>query len=275
MSEADVAVNTQETETQLQEIQPVVVGKGKKKGSTDLLISIAQEVESLTKTKALHLAVDLATNIEVNYFKLGGVLKLISENSWFEGHDDFDQYVSKVFGFESRKARYLMGIYTELVEKQIPWEKVAHLGWTKLKDLAPFLTLENVDEWVEKVQNLSFKEMRTLLKGDTSDTEGTSKTTSDSHKKNFVLKSDQLEVVNSALAKAKGELGTEYDSVALENICAGYVGGVVGGASVATTVTPENLTEVMKSMGWEASITLWAEVFPEIDITVAEKANNT
>ena len=31
----------------------------------------------------------------------------------------------------------------------MPWEKVKNIGWTKLKDLAPVLTKENVDSWVK------------------------------------------------------------------------------------------------------------------------------
>ena len=57
-------------------------------------------------------------------------------------------------GSQGRKARYLISIYDNLVTKMIPWEKVSHLGWTKLKDLAPVLTPENVDEWVAKAEKL-------------------------------------------------------------------------------------------------------------------------
>ena len=157
------------------------------------------------------------------------MLKLINDNSWFEGFDYFDDFVYEKYGFQGRKARYLISIYDNLVTKMIPWDKVSHLGWTKLKDLAPIITPENVDEWVAKAEKLTVVELQAAIKalkpeeGD----EKTAKTTDEVVKMTFKLKPDQAEAVTQALAKAKGELHTEYDTVALENICAGYVGGTV------------------------------------------------
>jgi hypothetical protein len=262
-------------ETQVQE-QPATttVGKPKKKAvGANLLIDIASEVEGLTKPKALHLADALAVQIDQDYFKMGGVLRLIHDNSWFEGFEDFDQFVMNKYGFQGRKARYLMGIYTELVTKQIEWSKVSILGWTKLKDLAPVLTIENTDEWVAKVKDLTYLEMMAVLKSTNGSSEASSKTKSDSHPFKVALKEDQMEIVQSALAKAKGEIGTDYDSVALENICAGYVGGVVGGAPTGAIVNGStDLESLFKSVGWEAVLTAFGEVFPDINITVDEPA---
>jgi hypothetical protein len=124
MSEAEGAVATEaKSET-------AVIGKKKVEKTGNLILDIAHEVETLTKTKALNEADRLAENIEVNYFKLGGILKLINDNSWFEGFEAFDDFVEEKYGFASRKARYLISIYENLVTKMIPWEKVSHLGWT-------------------------------------------------------------------------------------------------------------------------------------------------
>lgn len=255
---------TEDTGAQVQETATTAVGKAKAKTKTsgNLLLDIATEVEGLSKTKALNLADNLAEHIEEDYFRLGGVLKLISENSWFEGYDSFDLFVYEKYGFQGRKARYLIMIYTELVTKQIPWEKVGHLGWTKLKELAPVLTLENVDEWVAKATPVTVIELIAMLKAKLDPTgEQSGKTSDDVTVLKFKLKADQLEAVQAALAKAKGEIGTEYDNVALENICAGYVGGVVTGAQT-------DLKSVIKGAGWEAVLTMFGEVFPDIDITV-------
>lgn len=246
---------------------PETVAVGKKsnaKGTGNLIADVASEVEGLTKTKALNEAVRLAENIESNYFKLGGVLKIIYDNSWFEGFETFGLFVFEKFGFQERKAKYLMEIYTELVTKQIPWEKVHHLGWTKLKDLARVLTLENVDEWVAKAEKVTVVELQAMLKASTPG-EGTvsEKTKDDVTVLKFKLKADQLETVNSALNKAKAELGTEYDNVALENVMAGYLGGSVSAASGGAS-----LADQMKAVGWEAVLEQFGELFPEIDLTV-------
>lgn len=241
------------------------IGKKKVEKTGNLILDIAHEVEGLTKTKALNEAERLAENIEVNYFKLGGILKLINDNSWFESFPNFDAFVNEKYGFQGRKARYLIAIYDNLVTKQIPWEKVSHLGWTKLKDLAQVLTPENVDEWVAKAEKVTVAELQALLKAGEGGEEGekTQKTSDDLVKMAFKFKADQAEIVTQALAKAKGELHTDFDTVALENICAGYVGGTTEAHK------PFNLDEVIQTTGFEPLLKRIAELFPMYDITVA------
>jgi len=244
--------------------ETTTIGKKKVEKTGNLILDIAHEVESLTKTKALNMAENLAENIEVNYFKLGGVLKLINDNSWFEGFDYFDDFVYERYGFQGRKARYLVSIYDNLVTKQIPWDKVSHLGWTKLKDLAPIITPETVDEWVAKAEKVTVVELQALIKASKPSEEGdkTAKTTDEVVKITFKLKPDQAEAVTQALAKAKGELHTEYDTVALENICAGYLGGT------SVVHKPFDLDEVIQTTGFEPLLNRVAQLFPAYDIEV-------
>jgi hypothetical protein len=245
--------------TQVQE--PVIATKAKK--AVNVIGDIAQEVEGLTKTKALNEANRLADTIDQSFFKLGGVLKVIHDNHWYEGYESFADYVSARFEFQERKAKYLMQIYDDLVVKQIPYEKVHHLGWTKLIFLSRVLTLSNVDEWVAKAENLTVAQLRQILAGDQQAATGTTpaKTTSDTTKMTFTLKADQVETVQSALNKVKAELGTEFDSVGLENICLGYLGGSISMA------TPD-LAATMQSLGWKQVLTVFGTVYPDIDISI-------
>lgn len=252
--------NVQEVVVEEDQEQKMVTKKAKATG--DMIADVAAEIETLTKTKALNLAASLSENIEANYFKLGGVLKVISDQGWFEGFESFDVFVAEKFGFQSRKARYLMQIYTDLVTKQIPWEKVHHLGWTKLKDLAPILTLENIDEWVAKADGVTVLELQAMLKAKHGEDKG-EKTTDEIVTLKYKVKNDQAETISHALAKAKGELQTEYDTVALENICALYLSGNVG--SVAPTA---DLKTAMAGAGWEQALTIFGELYPSIDLAV-------
>ena len=255
----------EETVVEQPKAETTTIGKKKVEKTGNLILDIAHEVEGLTKTKALNEAERLAENIEVNYFKLGGVLKLINDNSWFEGFSSFDDFVYEKYGFQGRKARYLVSIYDNLVTKQIPWDKVSHLGWTKLKDLAPILTPENVDEWVAKAEKATVVELQAMIKATKPSEEGekAAKTTDEIVKMVFKLKPDQSEIVTQALAKAKGELHTEYDTVALENICAGYVG------DTTAVSKPFDLDQVIDTTGFEPLLKRIAEKFPMYDITVA------
>ena len=246
------------------EVKPTTIVAGKKAVKTgDLIQHVAGEIESLTKIKAINEAEKLADTIETSYFRLGGVLNLIKTNSWFEGYPDFDTFVFEKFGFQSRKASYLIQIYVNLVTKQIQYESVQHLGWTKLKDLAPVLTLDNLAEWVAKATPCTVLELQAMLKAVPNSGEATeSKTKDDIVKMTFKLKADQNTLVTSALQKAKGELSTEFDTVALEGICSGYLGG---NSAVSKGY---DLDTVIKDTGIEVMLTRISELFPEFDINV-------
>ncbi|KVR21636.1 hypothetical protein WK13_34425 [Burkholderia ubonensis] len=265
-----------ETADQLQEHKPetAVVGKTKKSGKVatgDLFFDTAAEIQAMQKGKALAEAEKLNETIEVSYLRMGGVLKLIYDNSWFEGFESFDAYVNEKFGFASRKAKYLIEIYDHLVAKQIPWDKVQHLGWTKLKDLARHLTIENVDEWVAKAEGVTVAELQKLLAGGSNAAGGTAQssgeTSSDIVPLKFKMKTDQADTVKSALSKAKADFGTEFDNVALENICAGFLSGQFGTASGG-----KSFEEQVAELGFEAALTKIAELFPEWDIDVKPAA---
>jgi hypothetical protein len=252
------------TEEAVQEHAPVAE-KQKAKGPTNIILDVATEVEGLTKVKALKMARHLSEDIELNYFRLGGVLKVIYTNAWFEGFESFDLFVYENFGFQARKAQYLMSIYDNLVTKQIPWEKVAHLGWTKLKDLAPVLTLDNVDDWVAKATPCTVVQLQAMLKATMPAGDGAStSTTSDVSVIKFKLKNDQIETVNAALASVKAQIGTDHDNVALEALCSAHLAGVGGAVKKADIPLVDLFTEV----GFEAVLNAFDTAFPKIDISV-------
>lgn len=233
------------------------------KQPNNLFADTAMEVETLTKVKARNMASALAENIEANYFKLGGVLNMIKENSWFEGYESFNLYIFEEFGFQPSKASYLINIYKRLVEKQIPWEKVKHLGWCKVRLIAGIITLENLDEWVAKAEKLTYADLDTVLKakhvGDSDIT-----TTSEMVSLKFKLHKDQAEVVQQGLAKIKGEIQTEADSVAL----AAAARLILEGPTKPMEGNSEQLKPLMQKHGYERVLMAFGEMWPEIDIQV-------
>lgn len=256
-----------EAEAQVQEEAQAAAAatKGKSKGSGDLILDIAHEVQGLTKTKALNQADRLADDIDSNYFKLGGILRLIKKEQWFEGFPTFEAFVENKFGFAIRKAEYLMSIYTNLVDKQIPWQAVCGLGWAKLKDLAPILTQENLEEWVTKASACSVPELQALIKGAKGEAGGGSTTVDTSAsvvKMKFSFHTDQAEHVQLALAKAKGELNTEHDNVAFAGIATGYLAN-------ATGVKQEiDLEALFSEIGYAKVLEVFDKVFPKIALQV-------
>lgn len=254
---------------QTQEVKAEVVTttKAKVKATGNLIADTAADVEKLTKTKALKEADVLAENIEANYFRLGGVLALIKAQTWFDGYESFAFYVFEKFGFKERKADYLIRIYDNLVTKQIPWEKVSILGWTKLKDLTDILTVDNVDEWVAKASTLTVLELQAAIAAKPAEDGGKTTNASDGIEKMvFKFKSDQKTTVDAALNKAKAEGGTEHDTVAIEMICANFLSG-----GTLTNSSKPTMDVVLNTFGFEELLNAVSQRYPEFDIQAGPK----
>ena len=196
----------------------------------DPLSKITKEVSNLKEKQSLQVARELVEGIDCNYFKLGGVLAKIQDESWWEGegYASFQVYIQAELGMPYRKAMHLINIYDHLVESGIPYEKVKSLGWTKLKEIAPIINEDNVDDWVDTAENMNnlqlMDEVKDFKKGDTPDDKVGEKVKSAVKTKIFKLHKDQQETVEEAIEVAKEACGTEFDSVALEYICLDFLG---------------------------------------------------
>ena len=207
----------------------------KSKSDSDVLTVVASEVESLGQKKAFELVDELVDAGGVCEFRLGGVLARIQSQAeteggdeWLDGHASFKELIDEKFSLQYRKAMYLIDIYTNLVEKQIPWDSVKDVGWTKLKDLSKVLTVKNVDTWVAKAKKLTVMQLQEVIQkaqnkgGDVSEKETSAVTTM-----TFKVHTDQKDSIREALDKAKTETHTDVDTVALHNICQAYLGNAI------------------------------------------------
>lgn len=241
----------------------------KQSTTDDFLLTTAHQIENLTEEQAFSAVEQLLDKQGEDDFRLGGLLATIQSHGWFGGYASFKEMVQTKYGLHYRKAMYLIQIYTDLVKNQIPWEKVKGLGWTKLKEIAPILTQENVDEWVAKALVLTVLQLQEAVKAhlnkgtdaDEGDTITSTVTTM-----TFKVHQDQKETIRSALDKAKAEAGTEFDTVALEAICIGYLGGATD--VNASEVSKPTLKDLMKGMSPEDVLMVFEQCFPEINLTV-------
>jgi hypothetical protein len=90
---------------------------------------------------ALKAAKSLVDRAEQTDFTLGGVLRTIHETGvfktlGFDGKRGFDEYVERTLGIASRKARYLMAIYTKFALLGVDETRLEEIGWSKAKELA-------------------------------------------------------------------------------------------------------------------------------------------
>lgn len=224
----------------------------------DVLSDLVHEIENMNEKSARSAVTALSNETEMTSFKLGGVLSVIQANGWYEPYASFREYVEKELGMHYRKATYWVSIYNHLVEAKVPWEKVKGLGWTKLKEIAEVLTLENVDEWVKIAQSQTTLQLIETVKAHKS--AGAPKAVEDQAAKTvttmtFKVHEDQKETVKSAIEKAKGDSGTTVDTAALEFICLDYLGG-------------QSMSQKLQKLGLEAALEALEKAFPNTNITV-------
>lgn len=236
--------------------------------ANDFLVVTANQIENLSESDALEMADKLVDARGENDFRLGGVLAVIQSKNWFSGYPNLKALVENRYGIAYRKAMYLVGIYQDLVKNQVPWDKVQDIGWSKLKEISQFMNAENVDDWVVKAKSMTVLQLQDLVKSmktaGSNAKEGAT-VTSEVTTMTFKVHPDQKESIRSALDKAKEEANTEYDTVALEMICVGYLNGSV---SVDKSAPPPDLKALMKVLTPEDVLQVFEEVFPEVNLSV-------
>lgn len=234
----------------------------------DFIVETAGQLEKLEKAEALALVPSFIDAVDLNYFKLGGVLSVIQSNGWAkdEGFDTFKAFVEVTYGLNYRKAMYLISIYNGLVESGVPWAKVKDIGWTKLKEVVPFLTAENADEWVGRCNSMTVLQLQEyiskLKSGQLSHSgEPVPDAPSSLSTMTFKVHADQKENIKSAVEKAKGEASTEFDSVALDAICLNYLSG-------GKSMKMPSLKSVMEKSNPEEVLETFEKLWPNIEVKV-------
>jgi hypothetical protein len=211
---------------------------------------------------------------EYNSFKIGGVLYLMQCHPewWGEKFKNFKEYVEQSFGIQYRKAMYWLGIYTGLMEKNIPWEKVKGLGWTKLKEIIPILNDSNIEEWVEKAKSMTvvqlmeevraYKASLSVPAEDMKEYEGgeTKKVSTLS----FKVHEDQKETIMMALEKAKEASGTEFNAVALEMIALEYIGAAPATIQTMVKEVPMKVVPRESNLVYEDMLFSLKDIFQQM-----------
>jgi hypothetical protein len=121
--------------------------------------------------------VELKGVIESSYLEVGKLLGEVCEKTldsgkqlWKHwGFTSFDEYCEREMGFRQRKGYHLLSIYKQCISGPIPKEEFEKIGWSKASILAPLIssgviTEENVHRWVEKANEKTYDELRSMTK---------------------------------------------------------------------------------------------------------------
>lgn len=229
----------------------------------DALADVVYDIENLSEDAARKLVSTLAETADLTYFKMGGVLARIQANGWFTPYASFREFVEAEHGLHYRKAMYWIAIYNDLTEAHIPWAKVSHLGWSKLKEIAGILTAENLEEWVKIAEGNSTLQLVEIVSAAKKKAVGTALSSPDVadtvavSTKTFKCHTDQKATIDAALEKARAEAQTTFDTVALEFICLDYLGAAP---------KPIPLAQALKSTDLDTALAAFADAFPDVSL---------
>lgn len=235
----------------------VAILKEAKAEEVDIIVEVARSVTKLPEDAVIPEAKKLVDSAEFDDFRLGAMLNRINcDKLWSKkGAASFGEFAERELGLRRSKAYYLADVYTKLVNAEVPWAKVKHLGWTKLRHLARLLSEDNVnvDEWIDKAAVMNVQQLQDAVREHLGAEPKTKRTLS------FSLYEDQWETVGLAINKAKQELDTRHNNVAIDAICQDYLAG-------NKLVKPLTLLEMMmRKRTQQEVLTIIKAIWPDFE----------
>jgi hypothetical protein len=180
-------------------------------------------------------------------FRLGGLLYHIKKSGVYKDLDPsyaepggFQKYLTEFYNTDYRKAMYLIQIYVSftLAGVENPAERVAEIGWSKAAKIANLMVQEDadVDGLLELAGNNTVRDLSEAIKDHVS--VGGEKGESGEKKVRLTLKyrfyEEQAREIETFIAAAKEQLGTDDDSEALHHIITEWGIQNLGSASAST-----------------------------------------
>jgi len=179
------------------------------------------------KEKDAELFVELAQELWV--IRQENLFLLLENPQTGMAYASMKEFIEVEVSYSERKAHYLLDIHRVYADQLNVMDKVKHLGWTKLMEMIPVITADNVDHWIAIAEGESVKSLKKLVKHalggpedmDTPDgllTEQTKRLT-------FQLLDDQHTDVSTALEVAQKISGSNNKSELLALIASDFLAG--------------------------------------------------
>lgn len=138
----------------------------------DLIEEVSHRIENLTADDAMVCMMRCIEARGFNAFALGGALAVINENGWYKnyGFPSFKAMVGEALGISTSSAYDYMNIYINLVNSGVAWDAIHHIGWTKIRLFAGYLTKDNVSAWIAHAGKMNAEELREYARGQAKET---------------------------------------------------------------------------------------------------------
>lgn len=184
------------------------------------------KVEVLTEKEARAVevrgrVVEIKSSIEENYAELARLLHEVNGNGYWSswGFVSFQEYCESELELQYRKARYLVSIAEAVARARVSWDRIVHIGWTKMRTIAPLLTNDNSDLWLDRAETCTQDQLVQMTKDVSSGTSEVSVSPQRIVNVQLRMNEDQSSIILDAVDHAKRLVGADSIVPALEHIC--------------------------------------------------------
>ncbi len=171
---------------------------------------------------ALNAAAALVDRVEDTYWTLAGVLYEIDDKGLYRDADcrDFKEYAERELGIGYQKARQFVQIYRTFRKLDINHERLALIGWTKVRDVGRLVGNNGLGEYMDEIMAYAEAHSR-------ADTVGHIKSTyipasaERVREIRFVVRAtgDVADVIERAMTRARSLVDEGNNGKAFEYIC--------------------------------------------------------
>jgi hypothetical protein len=127
----------------------------------DPLQHLVFAIENATAEDARQVIGKLIESRGLNSFAVGGLLTKAFHEDWYKnyGFSSFDEYVQSELGISKSTAYYHRALYEHVVDAELSWTKLQHIGWTKIRSVLKYINKDNVDEWIVVAETMTAAEL--------------------------------------------------------------------------------------------------------------------
>jgi len=136
------------------------------------------------------------------------------------GYGSFYDYVEQELDIKNRTAGFYIQTAKKLNKLQIPWDEVREIGWRKTATIAPILTEENSQKWIEKAKETNLDHLSEKVK---SEKNGEPENENPPVKLTIKVDQDSHTIIQAAIEHAKQKEGVKSNSEAISKICYDWV----------------------------------------------------
>jgi len=135
------------------------------------------------------------------------------------GYDSFGDYTEENLDVKGRKAAFLVNITKTLNRLGIPWDEVREVGWRKTAAIAPVLTRDNAEKWIEEAKITPLAHLSEKVKAEKKGVEPSNDTPI---RMTIQIDADEKTIVEGAMDYAKRHEDVTSSSKAIVHICYDY-----------------------------------------------------